>query len=121
MKALISGAFLWALVAFPCYGASVTGSMKCSQVAKIFNDKNASGAVAVMKYVNNEWETLDDNHMEAGDPGIMAQMSDKARLSNEIVVPAWCESHSAETLHSAADEIYEGIREMSLQLGLGSK
>ncbi len=95
----------------------VIAAMKCSKVVNYFNATNGHEMRSIMSFVNSTWETLDDKHMEAGDPGIMPLMTHKVRLNNEFIVPAWRQKHPKKSLLAASEETYQGLREMQIEIG----
>lgn len=96
---------------------SYDDTTRCAQLNGDLSQQDKSGIADAIQYMQGVFTALDDNHMEAGDQGIVAQWSDEGMLHNIQAVAGWCDQHPQETVHNATAEVYEGLRSLEQALG----
>lgn len=72
---------------------------------------------SALVYMRDTMEQWDIAHTSAGEPGIMAQMSDKAITNMIALAGAYCRSHPKMTVRNAAAFSYRGMRDLEMQFG----
>jgi hypothetical protein len=72
---------------------------------------------AFAAYVLNSMDNLDMKHTQAGESGIMAQLSDVGRSRMVPITSANCRDHLKMTVYNSAAFVYTGMREMQIQFG----
>ena len=70
-----------------------------------------------MVYIFNTMKYMDNKHRGQGEPGIMAQLSDKGRVNMAAATSVHCRDYPKMTVYNSAAFVYRGIRDMHLELG----
>jgi hypothetical protein len=68
-------------------------------------------------FMDNVMDGLDIDHVQAGQPGIMASLSDDGRRGLTAAAAVQCRNHQNMTIWNAAAFVYRGIRDMEIQFG----
>ena len=68
-------------------------------------------------YILNTMDDMDSKHTEAGEAGIVAQLSDQGLVGMAAATSVHCREYLKMTVYNSAAFVYRGIRDMELQLG----
>ena len=99
------------------YAAEVTDTTPCSAMAAAMDSENPMSIRPFTVYVLNAMDDFDTKHIQTGEPGIMAQMSDDGRYHLAATISVNCRDHPKMTVYNSAGLVYRGVREMELQFG----
>jgi NADP-dependent 3-hydroxy acid dehydrogenase YdfG len=97
--------------------AEITDRTPCTALIAAMDSENRANIRTFMLYVLNTMDDLDIQHTQAGEPGIMSQLSDEGRLNMSAMTSVNCRNHVKMTVYNSAALVYRGIRDMQLQLG----
>ena len=81
------------------------------------NTRNPEALTETKQYILNAMDKLDSAHTEAGEPGIMASLTDSGELDMVAMTAVHCQNHPKETIYNAAAFVYRGTRDMERQFG----
>jgi hypothetical protein len=62
-------------------------------------------------------DTMDIDHVQRGEPGIMSQMSESGKTNLFAVTSVQCRNHPSMTVYNSAALIYRGTRDIEIQFG----
>ena len=119
MKAAFGSVLLATLIGMnsTALAAEITDKTSCAELVAAFDAKNMPQVRAFSDYILNTMDRLDAQHTQAGEPGIMSQLSDDGRLRMVPLASVSCRDHPKMTVYNSAAFVYAGIRAMELQLG----
>jgi hypothetical protein len=103
----------------PALAASWTDHTSCAILNAVM-DATAPPMVDVrasLLYISNTFETMDSRHTEAGEPGIMAGLSDNGLRDLAAAVAVHCGNFPRLTVYNAAAFVYRGTRDLMIDLG----
>ena len=89
----------------------------CTIVVKAMDTENREMLADIKQYVLNVMEKLDAGHTEAGEPGIMASLTDNGSLNMVALTAVHCQKFPKQTIFNASAFVYRGTRDMQKQLG----
>lgn len=98
-------------------GAEVRDGTTCRAMVEAMDSENLVKIRPFTVYVLNTMDEIDTKHIQAGEPGIMAQLSEDGRYHLAAAALANCRHHPKMTVYNSAAFVYRGIREMELQFG----
>ena len=113
----LAAALASALMSSSAWALDLSDQTPCSAVVSALDTSNKSDIHDFVVYVDNQMDALDTAHTSQGEPGIMAQLSDKGRTQLDIVVAKECRDHPLETVYNAAAKIYVGTRDLETMFG----
>jgi hypothetical protein len=114
---------LMLLVAVPTFSedakstAEISDHTSCSSAVKAFDNKDKPDMMSVLDYIKGVMYELDQNHTDHGEPGILAQMSDRGQVETAIQAVEHCRLQPVSTIYNAAAFVYVGVRAMEVELG----
>jgi len=97
--------------------AEITDKAPCSEMVAASDANNPVRFRPFILYIMNSMEVMDSRHTEAGEPGIMAQLSDEGRLNMAAAASVRCRNYPKMTIYNATAAVYRGIRDMQIQFG----
>jgi hypothetical protein len=106
--------FFWAIAR--AQATEITDKTRCAEMEAAFQMKNLPRIRDFGTYVLNTMDQTDLRHTRAGEPGIMAQLSDSGRANMAVLTSVNCEQNPKMTVYNSAAFVYGGIRDMQLQL-----
>jgi hypothetical protein len=115
---LIAAAATLASFATPADADEITDRTPCSVAVRAFDNKEMDMVRETGLFILNTMQDLDDRHADAGEPGIMAQMIDHARGNAVAAAVGFCRQHPKATIYSQAADAYDGLRSISIELGV---
>lgn len=115
--AQVVSASLVLLVGTTASAAEITDKTQCVEFVAALEARDFPMIRAFATYVLNTMDDLDIKHTQAGEPGIMARLSDDGRKRMVPITSVNCRDHPKMTVYNSAAFVYIGIREMQIQFG----
>jgi hypothetical protein len=121
-----------ATVATNAMAAEITDKTRCSEFVAASNayEKATKAGSKLFKeteegqqlqeyylFMGNTMDGFDIDHVQAGNPGIMASLTDDGRRNLVAAAAVQCRNHPNMTVWNAAAFVYRGIRDMEIELG----
>jgi hypothetical protein len=123
-KPMASAALALLMTSAAAHAAEITEKTRCSEfvAASDVNDRasNASNLAKLREYylfMGNVMDGLDIDHIQNGQPGIMASLSDDGRSNLVATAAVQCRNHQNMTIWNSAALVYRGVRDMEMQFG----
>jgi hypothetical protein len=101
----------------PAYASEITDKTPCSELVSAMDSKNTERIREFLVYEFNVMDTMDIEHTQRGEPGIMSQLSDEGKINLASVTSVQCRNHPKMTVYNSTALVYRGTREMEIQFG----
>jgi hypothetical protein len=112
----LATAALVVLVSSPAIrAAEISEKTACGVVVTAFDRQDSIPEIVTT--ITNVMQTLDDTHTSAGEPGVLAPLSDQGMSSIIAVAIEDCRDNPRKRLRDAAAKAYMGLRAMELMFG----
>lgn len=117
MGKLLTVAALFMAMTLPTLAADIDDHTPCSVAVTAFDGNHPDDVSDVATYIVNTIQKLDEDHVDNGEPGILAQMSDQGEEALDSAAVVYCRQHPKSTIYNQAAEAYRGVRDMEMELG----
>jgi hypothetical protein len=105
------------LVVSDAHAAEITDKTPCSALVEVMDSENLERIRQYGYYIFSVMDTMDINHTQRGEPGIMAQLSDSGKTNLFAATSVQCRNHPSMTVYNSAALVYRGTRDMEIQFG----
>jgi hypothetical protein len=119
MKACVAllGVITLATGIVPVHAAEITDITPCSALVEVMDSENLERIRQYGYYIFNVMDTMDIDHVQRGEPGIMSQMSDAGKTNLFAATSVQCRNHPNMTVYNSAALVYRGTRDIEIQFG----
>lgn len=117
MKTLIAAVLLLA-APLTARAANLNDHTPCSVMPVAGRDTVTPDRILELKtYILNTMDNLDTRHIEAGEPGVMSNLSDAGEVDMAAATAVHCHLHPKLTIFNSAAFVYRGVRDIEMQFG----
>jgi hypothetical protein len=89
----------------------------CAVVPAIMDSNDRERKMEIIVFIQNAYEKFDRAHTEAGEPGIMAALSDNGLAGLVAMASVKCRNTPRLTIYNSASQVYRGVRDLQMEMG----